>query len=87
MSSSMSPRHEDRERIRLRFFRDHRSQTDFSSAAVRRDRESGAWFLDISTTGAIDVAPEYMGLETRVRRTVKAVNAVAPFNRVSSPGA
>jgi hypothetical protein len=82
MANTVDITSEEREEIRLRFFREHRSQTGFSSVAVRRDRESGDWFLDVAATGALDVEPTYMGLEVRVKQTAGAVNAVGPIDQV-----
>lgn len=82
MANGVDITSKDREEIRLRFFRDHRSQAGFSSVAVRRDRETGDWFLDVGATGTLDVTPTYLGLEVRVKQTARAVNAVAPIDLV-----
>jgi len=82
MANTVDITSKEREEIRLRFFREHRSQAGFSSVAVRRDRESRDWFLDVAATGTVDVEPTYRGLEVRVRQTARAVNAVGPIDQV-----
>lgn len=72
----------EREEIRLRFFREHRSLAGFSSVAVRRDKETGDWFLDVAATDTIDLEPTYMGLDVRIKHAAGAVSAVGPIDRV-----
>ncbi len=82
MANTVDITSKEREEIRLRFFREHRSQAGFSSVAVRRDKETGDWFLDVAATSAIDFDPSFMGLEVRVKQTAGAVNAVGPIEHV-----
>jgi hypothetical protein len=83
MSSVIDITPQEREDIRLRFFREHASMPALASVGVRRSRESGAWYLDVGATGSLDVPSTFAGLQVRVRQTARAVNAVAPFQ----PGA
>lgn len=82
MTGAVATTSSEREEIRLRFFREHRSVSVFSSVAVRRDRETREWFLDVSATGPLAVDSSYMGLEVRVKTAAVAVNAVAPIDQV-----
>lgn len=56
VSSPIDISSDEREQIRLDFYRAHRAQAGFSSVAVRRDPEPrAAWFLDVGATGPVDV--------------------------------
>jgi hypothetical protein len=79
MNSAIDIAPAEREDIRLRFFREHASTPALASVAVRRDKESGAWYLDVCTTDSLHVPSTFAGLDVHVRQTARAVNAVAPF--------
>jgi hypothetical protein len=68
---------QQREAIRLAFFREHRAMHGFSSVAVRRDRDTGRFYLDVGVTRAIALPERFDGVEVRMTRTASAVHAVA----------
>lgn len=51
----------ERERIRLDFYRAHRTQAGFSSVAVRREGERDLWFLDVGVTARVECPPATAG--------------------------
>jgi hypothetical protein len=60
MSSVIDISGDERERIRLDFYRAHRAQDGVSSVGVRRDRRD-VWFLDVGGDGAGGAAEELSG--------------------------
>ncbi len=82
MSSVTDISPEERERIRLGFYRAHRAQASFSSVAVRRDRDKGVWFVDVGATAPVDLPNSYGGLEVRIKHVVGGVNAVARLDQL-----
>jgi hypothetical protein len=66
-----------REVIRLAFFREHRALHGFSSVAVRRDKVTNRYYLDVGVTSDVALPARYEGLEVRAARTASAVHAVA----------
>lgn len=80
MAVDISP--QEREQIRLRFFREHRAMGGFASVAVRRDRRTGGWFLDVAVDGELMLDETFMGFAVRVKRAPMAVNAVGPVDHI-----
>jgi hypothetical protein len=76
---------EEREAIRVDFYREHRAQDGLSSVGVRRDRERDLWFLDVGMTAPVDLPSTYRGLEVRVKHVAGGVNAVARLDQLVSP--
>jgi len=73
----------ERERIRVDFYREHRSQHGFSSVAVRRGKATRAWYVDVSATEAITVPASFRGLAVCVKTSDGAINAVGQLAQVS----
>jgi len=82
MSSVTDISPDERERIRLDFYRAHRAQDGLSSVGVRRDRERDRWFLDVGTTAPVDLPRSYRGLEVRIKHVAGGVNAVARLDQL-----
>jgi hypothetical protein len=72
-----------REEVRLAFYHEYRAQQGLASVAVRRDRESDLWFLDVGFTGAVNVPSSFRGLEVRPKQSAGAINAVAHLDQVT----
>ncbi|MGH2904492.1 MAG: hypothetical protein ACRDK7_13050 [Solirubrobacteraceae bacterium] len=85
VSSAVDITPDEREAIRVGFYRAHRAQGGLSSVAVRRDRERDLWFLDVGTTGPVDVPSVYRGLEVRIKHVAGGVNAVARLDQLLQP--
>ncbi len=66
-----------RERIRLRFFREHCEQPGFSSVAVRPNAEKTAWCVSVGVTDDLELPNAFEGLPVVSYRTGVAVHAVA----------
>jgi hypothetical protein len=73
---------DEREDLRVTFFRTYRKQPGFSSVAVRRG-DQGAWYLDVGATGDVALPSDYYGLAVHVKSTLPAVNAVARLEQVA----
>jgi hypothetical protein len=67
----------ERERIRLRFFREHADLAEFSSVSVRRHPETSDWCVYVGLTGDADLPSTFEGLPVASYRTGVAVHAVA----------
>jgi len=69
---------EQRQAIRLGFFREFRGEDGCTSVSIRKDRETREWYLWVGYTGSgarID-ADSYGGLEVRKYAAARAVHAV-----------
>jgi hypothetical protein len=82
MTNAVEMSSEEREAIRVDFYRAHRAQDGLSSVAIRRDRERDLWFLDAGTTAPVDLPSTYRGLEVRVKHVTGGVNAVARLDQL-----
>ncbi len=67
----------ERERIRLRFYREHGDLAGFSSVSVRRHPETSDWCVYVGLTGDADLPSTFEGLPVASYRTGVAVHAVA----------
>ncbi len=67
----------ERERIRLRFFREHCEQPGFSSVSVRPNADKTAWCVSVGVTDDMDLPSTFEGLPVVSYRTGVAVHAVA----------
>jgi hypothetical protein len=73
----------ERERIRVDFYRAQRAQPGFSSVAVRRGKSTGAWYVDVSVTGPVELPEAFRGLAVRVKAADGAVNAIGRLTQAS----
>jgi hypothetical protein len=67
----------ERERIRLRFFREHGDLAEFSSVSVRPNADKTAWCVSVGVTDDVDLPSTFEGLPVIPYRTGVAVHAVA----------
>ncbi|HTA14106.1 MAG TPA: hypothetical protein VK781_04530 [Solirubrobacteraceae bacterium] len=72
----------EREKLRLAFYHEYQDQQGLASVAVRRDRKSDIWFLDVGCTRSVKVPLSYHGLEVRSKPSAGAINAVATLDQV-----
>jgi hypothetical protein len=68
---------DERERIRLAFFREYRDVPGFSSVSVRRHPDRREWCVYVGVSGNADLPANFRGLPVTTYESGVAVHAVA----------